>query len=130
MRRLETVLLGLFGACWVVLVLTYAGVVRLAESLPLGLYPLYGAAGMLGSLAGNLAVWRSIGVTPEDWRRLKLVYYVGPSSLPMLLRALAPLEVRAAAPFAGLWAVGVYTIFYLVPVSMRRVKPRPPAGPR
>ena len=127
MRRLETVLLGLFGAFWVVLVLAYLGVVHLAVTLPLTLYELFGTAGMVGTLAGNLAVWRSIGVDVEVWRRLKVIYYVGPACLPMLVRALAPLELRVAAPFAALWAVGVYSVFYLVPVSMRRV-PRPPPG--
>ncbi len=123
MRRFEIVLLGLFLACWVVILTAMLGVVRLAGSLPLSLYALYGVAAALGWLAGNVYVRRRRGLAPPLRRRLLLIFFLGPTGLLYLLRAMAPTAQQLAAPFVPLYAFGVYAVFFFVPVALLR-----PAG--
>ncbi|HEX5758484.1 MAG TPA: hypothetical protein VF121_04780 [Thermoanaerobaculia bacterium] len=119
MKRLELVLLALFLACWAVDVLALAGLVPLAGSLPLSLYGLYGLAAALGFLAGNLYVQRSRDLPRPLRRRLLLVYLSAPLGIVFLLRAMAPVAEQRAAPLVPLYALGVFAVFFLVPVSMR-----------
>lgn len=117
--RAGIVLLALFLACWVVQVLALGGLVPLAGRLPLSLYNLYGFAAFLGWTAGLLYVQRARAFPPPLRRRLALIYFSAPLALPFLLRAMAPLAEQRAAPFVPLYALGVYAIFFLVPVTMR-----------
>jgi hypothetical protein len=118
--RLELVLLAFFAACWAVVALHLAGLAPLTGSFPLDLYPLYGVAGLAGSLAGNVYVARARRLPREQHRRTLLVYFAGPPGLLFLLRAMAPAAVQAAAPLVPVWAFGVFAVFFVVPLSVSR----------
>jgi len=113
----ERHLLAFFTACWAVVVLDLAGILRLYGRLDLSLYALYSTAAALGWVAGNVWVHRRRGAHPLLRRRLLLLWLLGPPSLVTLLRAMAPIARQFEAPLAAVWAFGVYGIFFLVPVS-------------
>lgn len=120
--RLEAVLLALFLACWVIVLFRWLGIVSLAGNLPLSLYALYSFASSLGWGAGNLYVHRGRRRFPPGTirRRLMLVYYLGPQGMVYMLRAMAPVADQHAAPLVPVWAFGVFSIFFLVPVTIIR----------
>jgi len=117
--RLEVALLGLFLACWVLRVLSFLGVVTLAGSLPLSLYSYYGVAVALGWGFGILYVIRTRDLPPRIRRLFLLIYYLGPPAVLSLLRGMAPYPDQSAAPFVPLWAFGVFSALFLVPVTMK-----------
>lgn len=119
MKRPEVVVFALFVACWVVSTLAWTGLVDLSGMLELALYPLYGVSAFLGWVSGNVYVSRSRHATISLRPVLLAVYFLGPLGLLYLLRAMATAEVRAAAPFVPLWSFGVFSIFFLVPVTLR-----------
>jgi hypothetical protein len=117
--RLELALLGLFLACWVLRVLSFAGAVSLAGSLPLSLYSFYGVAVALGWGFGILYVVRTRDLPVRTRRLFLLIYYLGPPAVLSLLRGMAPAADQRAAPFVPLWAFGVFSVLFLVPVTMK-----------
>jgi hypothetical protein len=117
---LEVILLALFLACWLVLVLSWFRPGSLAGSAPVPLYPFFSFASALGWAAGTVYVQRGRKLADPDRRRLRWLYYIGPQGIVYLLRAMAPVLDQRAAPLASLWAFGVYTVFFLVPVLVRR----------
>lgn len=117
--RLELVLLALFFACWLVGFLQFFGLVPTTGSLDLGLRGLFTFAAALGWVAGNVYVQRSRGLPGEIRRRLLLIYLLGPPGLLFLLRSMASAETQMAAPLAPLYASGVFSILFLVPVSLK-----------
>lgn len=119
-RTLEAILLGLFLACWAVLVLSWTHLTKLSGGAPVPLYTFFSFSSALGWASGTLFVQRGRKLTDADRRLLRWVYYLGPQGIVYLLRAMAPLLDQRAAPFVPLWAFGVYTIFFLVPVLVRR----------
>lgn len=120
-RSLEVVLLGLFLACWVVLLLAWLHVTHLSGNAPVPLYRFFSFASALGWSTGTLYVQRGRKLADPDRRLLLWVYYLGPQGIVYLLRALAPVADQRAAPLVPLWAFGVYTVFFLVPVWVRRM---------
>jgi hypothetical protein len=121
---------GFFVACWIVVLLHYSGVVSVAGGLALGIHALYGLAATLGWLAGNVYVGMR-RVRPERPRGPLLVLtWLGPPSVPALLRAMAPVEWQLAAPLVAVWGFGVQTVFFLVPVVLARLSPLPPSPRR
>ena len=122
MRRLETILLALFLAGWTVVVLNWLRLVSLAGNLQLGsLYPLYSFACMLGWSAGTLYVHRRRGLPDSGRARLLFLYYLGPQGLVYLVRAMTPVSFQEAAPWVPVYAFGVFSIFFLVPVKLLRL---------
>ena len=93
----------------------------LPQIAPLSLYQLYGIAAAAGWLGGNLYVQRARKLPRMIRKRVLLIYLLGPPSVVYLLRTMAPAEEQVAAPLAGIWAFAVLTIFFMVPVSLRRV---------
>jgi len=120
-RSLEVVLLGLFLACWAVLVLSWLNVTHLSGNAPVSLYRFFSFASALGWTTGTIYVQRGRKLAEPDRRLLLWVYYLGPQGIVYLLRALAPLAERRLAPLVPLLAFGVYTVFFLVPVLVRRM---------
>ncbi len=120
LRRPEAILSGLFLACWLVVFLSWGRLVPLAGHASIPLYPFFSFAAALGWAAGTLYVVRGRRVDPRDRLLLRWVYFVGPQGIAYLLRAMAPLQEQQAAPFAPLWALGVYSIFFFVPVATVR----------
>jgi hypothetical protein len=117
--RLEVALLGLFLACWALRVLSFLRVVTLAGGLPLSLYSYYSVAVALGWGFGILYVIRTRDL-PAGIRRLYLlIYFLGPPAVLSLLRGMAPYADQRAAPFVPLWAFGVFSALFLVPVTMK-----------
>jgi hypothetical protein len=119
-RGFEALLLGLFLACWLVLALGWLRLVHLAGNAPIPFYPLFSFASALGWSAGTLYILRGRELADPGRRRLLWVYYFGPQGIVYLLRAMAPALDQRAAPLVPLWAFGVYTVFFLVPVLVRR----------
>jgi hypothetical protein len=113
----ERGLLVFFSACWVVVLADLAGALELAGRLPLSLYTLYATAAAFGWLAGNVYVHRRRGRDKADRRPLLLVWYLGPLALVAILRLLAPVREQVAAPLVPVYAFGVFTIFFFVPIS-------------
>ncbi len=113
------ILLGLFLACWLLSLLSFTHVLSLAGSLPLALYPYYAVAVALGWGFGILYVQRTRELAPRSAAALLLIYYLGPPALLVLLRAMAPVSYQRAAPLVPLWAFGVFSILFLVPVTMK-----------
>jgi hypothetical protein len=121
-RRLEIILLGLFLAGWIVVVLGWFGVVSLAGNLHLGsLYPLYTFACTLGWSAGTLYMHRRRGLADRERARLLILYYLGPQGLVYLLRSMTPISFQEAAPWVPVYAFGVFSIFFLVPVKFLKL---------
>jgi hypothetical protein len=117
--RLEVILLGLYLACWALSLLSFTHVLSLAGSLPLALYPYYAVAVALGWAFGILYVQRTRGFDAQMCRRFLFIYYLGPPAILVLLRAMAPVAYQRAAPLVPLWAFGVFSILFLVPVTMK-----------
>jgi hypothetical protein len=121
--RGDAVALGLFLACWALSVLSYTHMVELAGSLPLTLYSYYGVAVALGWAFGIVYVRRTWGLPNPIRRRFLLIYYLGPPAILGLLRAMDPLSDQRAAPFVPLYAFGVFSVLFLVPVTMKFPRP-------
>jgi len=120
--RTETNLGGFFLATWIASGVYVAGWLA-PPGLGLSFYGLFSFAGAFGWVVGNLLVLRLRALGwPTGRRRSGLValYLLVPAGLVALLRAMAPTDLRRAAPLAGLLALGVYAIFFLVPVTLRR----------
>ena len=126
MARLEIAVVGFFFACWIVVLLSLAGLVPLAGHLPLSLYAYYSLAAGLGWISGNVYVVRRRSLEGAQRRRAFVLYFIGPLGLTSLLRAMAPASAQAVAPFVPLYAVGVFTIFFLVPLILKPPTPRLP----
>lgn len=92
----------------------------LAGAVRLQLFHLYGLAASGGWIMGNLEVARR---RRQRKRRsgLLLMHLFLPCGLFYLLWALAPEEMRRGFPLAPLYALGVFVILFLVPISLRRV---------
>jgi len=122
LRRLEIILLALFLAGWIVIFLHWLHLVRLAGNLPLGsLYPLYSFASALGWASGTAYVHRRQGTDARGRNQLLLIYYLGPPALVCLLWAMTPIAFQKAAPLVPIYAFGVFSIFFLVPVKLLRL---------
>ena len=120
MRRIEQLFFALCLASWIVGLLAYLGVVDLTGRLALGLYPLFTLAAALGWVCGNVWVHRSRGLPSGLARRLWTFYFFGPPGLLYLLRQMAPEAELEVAPLVPLLAFFVYTVLFLVPVTLRR----------
>jgi hypothetical protein len=120
--RSETVLGGFFLATWIAAGVYVAGWLA-PPGLALSYYGYDSFAAAFGWVIGNLLVLRlrALGC-PTGRRRAGLVafYLALPAGLVALLRAMAPTELRRAAPLVGLLGLGIYTIFFLVPLTLRR----------
>lgn len=112
-------------ASWVVALLHLGGFVSLAGNLDLSLYGVYSVAAVAGWLAGNVYVRRRQGMPPPLARRFLVAYFSGPPALIFLLRAMAPAPEQLAAPFVSFYALAVYAVFFLVPVTFGRAAVRP-----
>lgn len=123
LRRLEAVLHGFFLACWIVFFLNLSGLLPLRGALPLSLYAIFGAAAAVGWLAGNFYVQRSRGLSWAPRLRTLVLYLFDPPAVFFLLWALTPISAKAEAPMVPLYAFVVFTVFFLVPVTLQ---PRPP----
>ena len=132
--RTESVVGGFFLATWVVAGLYVAGWLE-PPGLALSFYGLFSFAGAFGWVMGNLLVLRRrslAGALPAVRRRVLALYLLLPAGLVALVRAMAPVELRRAAPLAGLLALSIYLVFFFVPWSLRPRTPRggPPRAPR
>lgn len=128
MTTLERGLLALFGFCWLLTVAHLFGQLPLAGRYDLSLYAYYALAAAMGWLAGNVWMARRRRVDRRLATRLLIFYLFAPPSALYLLHAAASLESRRVAPLAAVWALGVYVVFFLVPVTL---KPKsPPRRPR
>jgi hypothetical protein len=121
--RGDAVFLGLFLACWALSLLSFTRVVGLAGSLPLTLYGYYSVAVALGWGFGIIYVRRTRGLAAPVRRRFLLIYYLGPPAILGLLRSMAPWTDQRAAPFVPLYALGVFSALFLVPVTMKFPRP-------
>jgi len=116
--RFETIVAGICLGGWLL-----TGVFLLAPVPGIhGLGPpgaLFPFAAALGWIVGNLYVARSkkSGLARHG---LLALYYGGPTGLVWLWWAIQPATARRLAPLAPLWALGVFSVFYLVPVTLRR----------
>jgi hypothetical protein len=114
----ERALLVACTACWAVALAHYGGLVSLAGHLPLSLYALYSTAAAAGWLFGNVYARRRARLLLALKRRVLLLYWLGPPAMLYLLRALAPAREQIGAPLVPLWALGVYAVLFLVPVTI------------
>ena len=89
----------------------------------ISLYHLYGLGVFGGWLSGNVYVQRTARL--ERTARLKplLGYLFGPPGLLFLSHGLTSSESQFRVPLAPVYALGVYVIFFFVPVSFRRTRP-------
>ncbi len=131
LESLELGLLAFFLAIWLVAILAGLGLLPLAGTLHLDLYRLYSIAAVLGWVAGNIYVSRaqSLENSPSKQaagrrvrKRLLLSYLIQPQSCVYLLRTLAPFEAQQAAPMVPVYAFGVYSLFFLVPLTLRATR--------
>ncbi|HVT57583.1 MAG TPA: hypothetical protein VHR45_04210 [Thermoanaerobaculia bacterium] len=111
--------IGLCLASWFVFLLHLLGLTRLPDRLQMSLYAFYGAASALGWVAGMFYVQRTRNLQGPLRRRLFLLFFFAPPGLLFLIRSMAPLAAQRAAPLVPVWALGVFGLFFLVPVSFR-----------
>ena len=118
-----------FLLCWIVFIgLAVAGY-PLAGYLRLNLYHLYGLAASGGWLLGNVEVSRARRLERAGFdsfsgrtrRRLFFLNLFAPGGVLFLLWSLAPAEMRTRFPMVPIYAIGVFAVFFLVPVSLKRV---------
>lgn len=126
MKRFEAVLLGLFLACWLVYLLALVRVVSPAGSLTLDFYPYFSLAAGVGWGAGNLYVFRVRDREPSTRRGLLGGYFLAPLGLLFLVRAMATVDFQRAAPLAGVYALCVFSIFFVVANWLKILGRRPP----
>lgn len=119
MARVEYVLGAICAVIWGFAIVAQGRMLPVAGLLDLDLYVLYSTGAALGWIFGNVYVARRQRLRGGSRRRLAL-YALGPLSVPVLLRAMAPLAVQAAAPLVPVYGFVVYAIFFLVPVTLRR----------
>jgi hypothetical protein len=112
----ELLVVAFFLASWLAFVLDALGVLHLAGSLPLALYPFFSLAASLGWGAGLAYNVRRRGLQPPMRRRTLVVYYFGPPGILHLVRAMAPLVLQRLQPLVPLLGWGVYSIFFAVPL--------------
>jgi hypothetical protein len=118
-KRFELVLLALFLACWLVYLLAAFRIVAPEGTLDLGFYPYYSIAMVLGWAAGNLYVYRGRDLELASRRRLLAGYFLGPLGLIFLLKAMMPLAFQRMAPLVGVYAFGVFSIFFGVATRLK-----------
>jgi hypothetical protein len=118
-KGLGSAAVGLFLACWVIIFLHLLGIARLPDLPRLTLTQLYSVSSVLGWIAGMIYVQRTRHLAPPLRRRLFLLSFFGPPGVVYLLISMSRLDHQA--PFVLLWALCVFGIFYLVPVSFRSV---------
>jgi hypothetical protein len=118
MKHVEVVFFSFCLACGLVATLGWLGVLQLAGTIKLRLYPLFGAAAVAGWVAGNVFVLRTHrqGVSA---RLLLPVYLLGPLAVIQLLWSMAPAEWQRGAPIVFVLACAIYGVFFLVPWSLR-----------
>lgn len=122
MKRFELVLLALSLACWLVYVLAVFRLVKPEGTLDLGgFYPYYGLSAALGWGAGNLYVYRTRDLSPESpvRRRHLAGYFLAPLGLILLLKVMTPIAFQRGAPLVGLYAFGVFSVFFAVATKLR-----------
>jgi len=109
--RTETVLGGLFLACWLVALGYTAGLLPPPAPLPLSLYGLFTFAAAFGWVIGNLLVLRQRARPQEPRpRRLLGLYLAAPAGLVALVRSMTDEYWRKGAPLGGLLALAIYAI--------------------
>lgn len=118
MERLEPALIGLFFAGWAGALLHQWGILSLAGTLSIGLYPFFSLAAALGWVSGNVYVLRRRGLPRPMRRKVLLVYLVGPPGILFLLRSFAPAADQQVAPLVPLLGFGVFAVFFCVPVAL------------
>jgi hypothetical protein len=120
LHRLEPVIVAVSLAAWLLAVLALAGIAPLAGRVELDLHGFFAIAAALGWLAGNVFVNRARGRARRERRNLALTWLLAPPGLLFLLRAMAPAAEQTAAPFVPTYGLGVFALFFLVPVSLGR----------
>ena len=117
MRRFEVYASVLFALVWLATILLWI------DAPDAGRFPapslLFPFAAALGWIAGNFFASR-IKSEAFSRRRLLALYLTGPPALIWFFWAFAPREVQAAAPLVPLLSLGIYGLFFLVPVTIRR----------
>ncbi len=119
--RLEPVLFGLFTLCWTLALVVMALGRTFDSPLPISLYHLYGLAVFGGWLSGNVYVSRTTRVPRPERLRSLLVYLLGPPGLLFLTHGLSAYQSQMRVPLAPVYALGIYVVFFMVPVSFRRM---------
>ncbi len=119
MKRFEQVLLGLFLACWLVYLLGVFQIVKPAGTWNPGFYPYYSIAMAVGWAAGNLYVYRTRDLDPTARRRFLAGYFLAPVGLISLLKIMMPISFQRGAPFVGVWAFCVFSIFFGVATKLQ-----------
>jgi len=118
-----------FLLCWVALCVHGLAGHPLAGTIRLNLFHLYGLAASGGWLLGNLEVHRERRMeraAPNLFprlirRRLFLLNLLAPTGVLFLVWSLAQPQLRADYPMAPIYAAAIFVIFFLVPVSLKRV---------
>lgn len=119
MKKFEQVLLGLFLACWLVYLLSVFRLLAPDGTWNPGFYPYYSLAAASGWGAGNLYVYRTRDLEESARRRFLPGYFLAPLGLLLLLKVMMPRAFQQAAPFVGVWAFGVFSIFFAVATKLR-----------
>lgn len=114
---------------WVALCVHGLAGYPLAGTIRLNLFHLYGLAASGGWLLGNLEVHRerrmeraAPNLLPRlIRRRLFLLNLLTPTGVLFLVWSLAPPQLRVDYPMAPIYAAAILVVFFLVPVSLKRV---------
>jgi hypothetical protein len=116
--RLEAIVSGICLGAWILasifLTTSAGGIDRFIP--PRFIFPY---AAMLGWLAGNVYVARRRSRAMSR-RALLAIYLGGPPGLIWLFWTIIPTSLRVTSPIAPPLALGIFGIFFLVPVTLRR----------
>jgi hypothetical protein len=118
MKRFEAVAGALFALVWLIAtLLLWIGAPELELfATPRSLFPF---AVVLGWSAGNVFMAR-VRSRALARRGLVAIYLGGPPGFVWLLWAFVPEPLQATSPLAPLLSLGIFGIFFLVPVTVRR----------
>lgn len=130
--RTELGTLLFFLVCWLGFCAHALAGYPLAGTLRLSLFHLYGLAASGGWLLGNLEVHRERRLERANLgardplprvtrRRLFYLNLFAPVGVLFLVWSLAPQTNRVDFPMAPIYAAAMFVLFFLVPVSLKRV---------
>ncbi len=116
--RFEVVLLAACFASWAVVLAHLMNWVALAAVHGLDFYRFYSVSAIGGWFFGNVCLYRRRRLHAS--RRLVAIYLLGPPGLLHLLWVMGPSDLQAIAPLVPLYGLAIYSIFFLVPLTLTK----------
>ena len=114
---------GLVVGIWIVSLAALFGLLDLHDLIELSLYQYFGSAALLGWLFGNAYSYRLRTRSDKSGQISIWGYLLAPPGVIYLLHAANQSALQSQVPLAPVFALMVFVVIFLVPVTLG--KPRP-----